>query len=65
MVATKHIEQSRGHEPVAATSLAEAKQPRKFVDPTLYGRFSWSSECPVSRLAALAHLRVALKSVAK
>ena len=65
MVSTKHIEKSRGHEPVAATSLAEAKQPSKFVDPTVYQRFSWSSECPLSRLAALAHLRVVLKSVAK
>ena len=65
MAAAPSINPSGGHEPGAATSLAEAKRTNKFVDPSLYKTFSFTSPCPVSRKAALGHLRVFLKSVAK
>lgn len=54
-----------GHEPVAATSPNGDKTTNKFEDPTTHLRFSFSSGCGKSMAAASAHLRVALKSVAK
>ena len=65
MAAAQPIDQIRGHEPAEATSLAGAKPISKFVDPTIYGTFSFSSTCPKSMAAASAHLRLALKNVAK
>ena len=54
-----------GHVLVVANSGHVPVGGNKFEDTTLYSTFSWTSQCPRTAAAGIAHVRVHLKSLAK